>query len=116
MKGKKMGKSKTALDNEVRQKYVAEVMEKFAEDQPMLVAGNVIAFPTLDEENGEAWVEITVKVPKGARLGKGEGYAGYDGYALAESYQIDLQEKATAAKATAEKKAKAKAKKEEKGE
>lgn len=99
-----MEKSRTVLDNELRQKFVSEVKDKF--EDSMLVGNNVIAIPTLDEEGNDSWVEITVKVPKGARLPDGKGYAGYDGYSLAESYEIDLKEKAEKAKQAKEKKEK----------
>ena len=101
-----MAKSRTVLDNELRQKFVGEVMAKFFEDTPMLVGGNVIAIPTLDEEGNDSWVEITVKVPKGARLPNGEGFAGYEGYELAESYAIDQKEKAEKAEKAKQEKAK----------
>ena len=49
---------------------------------------------------------IKVSIPRGTRNGEG-GYTPYDGYAVAEDYQIDLQEKA-------QKKADAEAKKQAK--
>ena len=66
------------------------------------VSANEIALPVTDAENNEKWIVIKVSIPRGTR--NGNGYDPYDGYAAAEDYQIDLEEKA-------EKKAAAEAKK-----
>ena len=102
--------TRTALDNALREKNVNALIAFLSGngEEVLKVGGNVIAFPTTDSEGNDAWVEITVKVPKGERLGKGEGFAGYDGYGLAEFYKEQTEAKATEA---AEKKAKAEAKK-----
>ncbi len=102
--------SKTALDNALRTKNVTAISDLLRAngEEVLQVAGNVICFPTTDAEGNDAWVEITVKVPKGERLGKGEGFAGYDGYGLAEFYKEQTEAKAAEA---AEKKSKAEAKK-----
>lgn len=115
------GKTRTALDNELRIKSVTDLMEMYSAkgEEIMQVGGNVIAFPTVDADGNEAWVEITVKIPKGERLGKGEGFGGYDGYEQAEFYKQEVERKAQEAaskKAIAEsKKAAAEAKKAKKG-
>ena len=114
-------KSRTALDNELREKSVVDLMALYAAkgEEIMRVGGNVIAFPTVDADGNEAWVEITVKIPKGERLGKGEGFGGYDGYEQAEFYKQETERKAQEAaskKAIADsKKAAAEAKKAKKG-
>lgn len=114
-------KTRTALDNELREKSVIDLMEMYSAkgEEILRVGGNVIAFPTVDTDGNEAWVEITVKIPKGERLGKGEGFAGYDGYEQAEFYAQETERKAqeaAAKKAAAEaKKAAAEAKKAKKG-
>ena len=89
-------KSRTALDNELRENSVAKLISMYvAEGEEVLqVGGNVIAFPTVDTDGNEAWVEITVKIPKGERLGKGEGFSGYDGYEQAEFYKQETERKA----------------------
>ena len=89
-------KSRTALDNELRENSVAKLISMYvAEGEEVLqVGGNVIAFPTVDADGNEAWVEITVKIPKGERLGKGEGFGGYDGYEQAEFYKQETERKA----------------------
>ena len=114
-------KSRTALDNELREKSVIDLMALYAAkgEEIMRVGGNVIAFPTVDGDGNEAWVEITVKIPKGERLGKGEGFGGYDGYEQAEFYKQETERKAQEAaskKAIADsKRAAAEAKKAKKG-
>ena len=83
-------KTKTALDNEVRVANVEKIVSLLydAGEDVMLVKSNVIAFPVVDSEKNESWVEITVKVPKGERL-VGGGYAGYNVDELDEMYQED---------------------------
>jgi len=114
-------KTRTALDNELREKSVVDLMEMYSAkgEEILRVGGNVIAFPTVDSDGNEAWVEITVKIPKGERLGKGEGFGGYDGYEQAEFYKQEVERKTQEAalkKAIAEsKKAAAEAKKAKKG-
>ena len=109
--------TKTALDNILREKYLITLTENLTNsgEEVLRVGGNVIALPTIDAKGNEAWIEITVKIPKGERLGKGEGFAGYDGYGLAEFYKEQTATKtaeATARKTkAAEKKAAADAKK-----
>lgn len=102
--------TRTALDNALREKNVDALIAALGAqgEEVLQVGGNVIAFPTTDSEGNDAWIEITVKVPKGERLGKGEGYAGYDGYGLAEIYKEQSEAKA---KDSAARKAKADAKK-----
>ena len=102
--------TKTALNNALREKNVNTLIAILSDngEEVLKVSGNVIAFPTTDSEGNDAWVEITVKIPKGERLGKGEGFAGYDGYGLAQFYKEQTESKAAEA---AERKAKADKKK-----
>ena len=69
------------------------------------VGSNEIAIPCLDEENNEKYIVLTVKVPTGSRDGDA-----YDGYSMAEDWEIKCKNK----EETAKKKAEAKAKKIEK--
>ena len=109
--------TKTALENALRAKTVKTLMELIGENEEVMqVAGNVFAYPTVDEEGNDAWIEITVKVPKGERIPKDEGggFAGYDGYSMAEFYAQEQNakvEEAKAKKAKADAKALSKAKK-----
>ena len=89
-------KSRTALDNELREKSVLDAIALYAAkgEEILQVGGNVIAFPTVDSDGNEAWVELTIKIPKGERLGKGEGFGGYDGYEQASFYAQEVERKA----------------------
>lgn len=106
--------TKTALENALRAKTVKTLMELIGENEEVMqVAGNIFAYPTVDEEGNDAWIEVTVKVPKGERIAKedGGGFAGYDGYSLADFYATEKANKeaeAIAKKAKAEAKAQAK--------
>jgi len=113
-----MEKTRTALDNELREKSVELIKGLLvnAEEEVFNIKSNVIAVPTLDSAGNESWIEISIKIPKGERLPNGGGYAGYDGYALAQSYKLDLEEKAKKVKLAEEKKAKDIAKKNAKKE
>jgi hypothetical protein len=122
-----MAKTKKQLHEELRNKYLSMIAELLANaDETVLSTGsNEIALPTVDSENNDEYVVITVKVPTGSRDGDA-----YDGYAMAEEYRIKLanaKERETKAKAEKEKKiardkamreqkAKAKAEREAKGE
>ena len=70
------------------------------------VSASEIALPVTDAEGNEKWILIKVSIPRGTRNGQG-GYDPYDGYAVAEDYAIDCEEKA-------QKKADAEAKKQKK--
>jgi hypothetical protein len=104
--------TKTALDNILREKNIESITNflKSSGEDVVRVSGNTIAFPTTDSENNDAWIEITIKVPKGERIPKDEGggFAGYDGYSIAEFYQQESERKADEA---AKRKVKAEAKK-----
>lgn len=96
-----MAKSLKVLNDEVRARYMALVRETMvkAGDEVLEVASNELALPVVDSEGNEKWVVLTVKVPSGSRDGDA-----YDGYAMAEDWQ--MRQAAKAAKA-AEKAAKA---------
>lgn len=94
--------SRTALRTEVRNAYVEKIIEFFSADEEVLrVASNKIAFPIVDRENNEDFIEITVKIPTGAN----KRTEPYDGYSLAEEYQMNLQSKKEKAEASAKAKA-----------
>lgn len=96
-----MAKSLKVLNDEVRAQYMSVVREAMAQagDEVLEVASNELAIPVVDSEGNEKWVVLTIKVPTGSRDGDA-----YDGYSMAEDYQ--LKQAAKAAKA-AEKAAKA---------
>jgi len=57
------------------------------------VSASELALPVTDAEGNEKWILVKVSIPRGTRNGEG-GYDPYDGYAVAEDYQMDLKEKA----------------------
>ena len=93
--------SKKANDA-LRAKYLAQLIEKFKDDEDVLRTGTgEIAFPIVDEEGEDNWVVITVKIPTGSRDGEV-----YDGYSMAEDYTMKTAAKEEKAKEAAAKKAK----------
>jgi hypothetical protein len=96
-----MAKSKKQLHEGIRAKFLVAIMEYLTAqgEEVLRTNSNEIAIPTLDEEGNEEFITLTFKVPTGSRDGDT-----YDGYSMAEDYQIKLREQAEkAAKAEAEK-------------
>lgn len=90
---------------ELREKIKAHYVEVFAqmlhEEDVLRVGSNEIAFPIVDEEGNEDFIVVTIKIPTGSRDGEP-----YDGYAMAQEYEMKLQAKAEKARIAKEKKAK----------
>lgn len=103
--------TRTQLDNEIKMAMLENVANHLAEcgEEVLRVGSNEIAMPTVDSEGNERWLVLTFKVPTGSRDGDA-----YDGYSMAEDYQMKLEEKEAKAKAKAEKAAKDRAKREAK--
>jgi hypothetical protein len=95
----------TALRNQFLT-FVTEQVQASFDTDVLPVSASELAIPCLDAEGNEKFVLIKVSIPRGTRNGEG-GYDPYDGYAVAEDYAIDCQEKA-------QKKADAEAKKQAK--
>lgn len=92
-----MAVSRKQLREQVKAIYVEKLIDFFKESEEVLrVGSNEIAFPVVDSEGNEDFIVLTCKIPTGAN----KGTEPYDGYAMAEEYQMKLKEKA-------EKKAKA---------
>lgn len=72
-----------------------------ANEEVLRVKSNEIAIPCVDADGNDSYVVVTVKVPTGSREGDP-----YDGYGEAQSYELNLKQKAEKAKVDAEKKAK----------
>ena len=91
------------LDNEIREKFLKILMDFFEknEEDVMQTNSNEFAFPIVDDEGNDKWVQIVVKVPTGGR-----DEDGYDGYGVAESYKMKLKEKEEKKKEAETKKAK----------
>lgn len=89
-----MAKSRRALQNELRLKYLGKIMEFLAKEEDVLRTGsNEIAFPVTDSEGNEEFIQIVVKVPTGSRNGEP-----YDGYQMAEEYALKMKLKEEKAK------------------
>ena len=96
--------SRKSLRDALRAKYV-EIVKKAIGDlgEEILTTGtNEFCFPCVDEEGNDEFVVVTVKVPTGSRDGDA-----YDGYGLAQEFEMKEKEKT-------ERKAKAKIEKEKK--
>ena len=110
-----MAKTAKVLNEEIKARFLAGVSEHLEQvgEEVLRVGSNEIALPVVDEDGNEKWMVITFKVPTGSRDGDA-----YDGYSMAEDYQMKQAEKEAKARAKAEesakKKAKAEAKKKEK--
>ena len=97
-----MASSNKALNDKIRAYYLEKVKEFFADiGEEVLVTGSgEICMPCVDAEGNEKWVQFVVKVPTGTHDGEP-----FDGYSLAEDYEMKLHEKAEKAKEAARKKA-----------
>lgn len=85
----------------LRNAYLQKIIEHFQNDEDVLrVKSNEIAIPVVGCEGNEDFIVITVKVPTGAN----KGTEPYDGYELAEEYEMKLAEKKRKAKEKEEKK------------
>lgn len=94
----------TALRKQFLDLIINAVSEKMEIDALFVGAGE-LTVPCVDAEGNETFANITVKIPRGTRNGSG-GYDAYDGYAAAEDYKFDLEEKAQKKTAADEKKRK----------
>lgn len=94
--------SKKSLHEEIKARYFEAVAEVFkTQELEVLKVGSAeMAVPVLDKNGNEEWLVVTLKVPTGSRDGDA-----YDGYALAQDYEMKQAEKAAKAKEAAEKKA-----------
>lgn len=93
---------KVERDN-LRNEYLQKVIDAFvSEDEVLRVKSNEIAIPVVGCEGNEDFIVITVKVPIGANKGKEP----YDGYELAQEYEMKLKEKEEKRKENEEKKKK----------
>ena len=79
------------LDEEIKLRFLEGVKEHLENcgEEVLMVKSNEIALPVLDSEGEERWIVLTFKVPTGERGGDA-----YDGYSMAEDYQMKLAEKA----------------------
>ena len=88
--------TKAQLETALRNTYLNLIREMISDKvatDALAVSASELAIPCLDEEGNEKFVLIKVSIPRGTRNGEG-GYDPYDGYAVAEDYAIDCEEKA----------------------
>jgi hypothetical protein len=102
------------LDEAIKMRFLEGVSEHLENcgEEVLRVKSNEIALPVVDDEGEERWLVLTFKVPTGERT-TGEAY---DGYSMAEDYQMKLAEKAQKQAEKEAKAAKDKAKREAKAE
>lgn len=88
----------------LREDYLQKIILNFLEndEEVLKVKSNEIAIPVVGCEGNEDFIVITVKVPTGAN----KGLEPYDGYEMAQDYEMKIAEKERKAKENAEKKAK----------
>ena len=75
----------------LREDYLKQIIENFLDkdEQVLRVKSNEIAIPVVGCEGNEDFIVVTVKVPTGAN----KGTEPYDGYELAEDYEMKIAEK-----------------------
>ena len=98
--------TKAQLETALRNKFLSFISDTISQEMEtdvLVVSASELAIPCLDEENNEKFVLIKVSIPRGTRNGAG-GYDPYDGYAVAEDYALDLEEKAAKKEAAEAKK------------
>ena len=91
-----MAMTKAQLENKLRNECLSVLKETFDKVygcDVLPVSASELALPVTDAEGNEKFLLVKVSVPRGTRNGVG-GYDPYDGYAAAEDYAIDCEEKA----------------------
>ena len=62
------------------------------EKQICVVSASELAIPVVDAEGNDKFVLIKVSIPRGTRNAEG-GYDEYDGYAAADDYKAELEQR-----------------------
>ena len=106
-----MAKTTKVLNEEIKTRFLEGVSEHLTNvgEEVLRVGSNEIALPVVDDDGNEKWLVLTFKVPTGSRDGDA-----YDGYSMAEDYEMKQAEKKAKAEAKAKETAKNKAKAEAK--
>ena len=108
--------SKASLETALRVdflKSISEAIEGKYETDVLPVSASELAVPVTDAEGNEKFVLIKVSIPRGSRNGDG-GYTEYDGYAAADDYKAECEQRQAKKDASAEKKAREAAERERK--
>lgn len=104
---------RTEIEKEIRERImniIAPVLEQELGADILAVKTNEFSIPLLDKYGNEIFANIKISVPRGVRAG--HGYVPYDGYAAAEDYTLEQEEKKAKREASNAKKAAAAAKRE----
>lgn len=107
--------NKAELENAIRNDIlsaISELLTKKFETDVLPTSASELAIPVLDAEGNEKFAVVKVSIPRGTR--SGGSYEPYDGYAAAEEYKMELNDRAAKKAAREEKKAAAEAEKERK--
>ena len=106
-----MAKTAKVLNEEIKIRFLEGVTGHLTNvgEEVLRVGSNEIALPVVDDDGNEKWLVLTFKVPTGSRDGDA-----YDGYSMAEDYEMKQAEKKAKAEAKAKESAKNKAKAEAK--
>ena len=98
-----MATNKKSLHEEIRKRYMETVKAFLTEkgEEVLLTASNEFALPCLDSEGNDEFIVLTFKVPTGSRDGEA-----YDGYAMAQDFEMKTKTKAEKAEKAAQAKAK----------
>ena len=83
--------TRKVLDEAIKVRFLEGVSEHLENcgEEVLRVGSNELALPVVDDEGNERWLVLTFKVPTGSRDGDA-----YDGYSMAEDYEMKLTEKA----------------------
>ena len=75
----------------LREEFLTDLIEHYVcqNEEVLRVKSNEIAIPVVGCEGNEDFIVITVKVPTGAN----KGLEPYDGYEMAQDYEMKLAEK-----------------------
>lgn len=91
--------SKASLETALRVDALNVVKEALSahydldiERQICVVSASELAIPVVDAEGNDKFVLIKVSIPRGTRNAAG-GYDEYDGYAAAEDYKAELEQR-----------------------
>ena len=88
----------------LREEFINDLVEHYVcqNEEVLRVKSNEIAIPVVGCEGNEDYIVVTVKVPTGAN----KGTEPYDGFEMAQDYEMKLAEKAEKAKRKEEEKKK----------
>ena len=95
--------NRKALREALKSRYMSGIIEHLENcgEEVLRTASNEVAIPCVDDDGNDEWLVLTFKVPTGSRDGEP-----YDGYSVAEDYEIKQKNKAEKAEKAAAAKAK----------